>query len=55
MICGDFVFFKSLLFRSLPLEIGRCSYVIEKEKLPKGLVGCAFFFFFINTIIYHQI
>ena len=37
MICGYFVFFRSLLCRSLPLKIGRCTCVIVKEKLPKGL------------------
>ena len=39
MICGDFVFFRSLLCRPLPLDIGRCTYVIVKEKLPKGWMG----------------
>ena len=34
MIYGGFVFFKSLLCRPLPLDIGRCTCVIVKEKLP---------------------
>ena len=43
MICGYFVFSKSLLCRPWPLEIGRCTCVIVKEKLPKGLVGGALY------------
>ena len=43
MICGYFVFFRSLLCRPLPLEIGRCTYVIVKEKLPKGLARAALY------------
>ena len=43
MICGDFVFFRSLLCRPLPLEIGRCTCDIVKEKLPKGLAGGALY------------
>ena len=43
MICGYFVFFRSLLCRPLPLEIGRCTCVIVKEKFPKGLAGGALY------------
>ena len=42
VICGDFVFFRSLC-KPLPLEIGRCTCVIVKEKLPKELAGGALY------------
>ena len=49
MICGDFVFFRALLCRPLPLDIGRCTCVIVKEKLPKGLDGGALYSLYTNV------
>ena len=43
MICGYFLFFRFLLCRPLPLDIGRFTYVIVKKKLPKGLARGALY------------
>ena len=51
MICGDFVFIRSLLCRPLPLAIGRCTCVIVKEKLAKVLDGGALYSLYTN--VYH--
>ena len=49
MICEDFVFFRSLLCRPLPLDIDRCTCVIVKEKLPKVLDGGALYSLYTNV------
>lgn len=42
-------FFRSLLYRPLPLDIGRCTCVIVKEKSPEGLDGGALFSLYTNV------
>ena len=49
MICEDFVLFRSLLCRPLPLDIRRCTCVIVKEKLPKGFDGGALHSLYTNV------
>ena len=48
MFCVLF-FFRSLLCRPLPVDVGRCTCVIVKEKSPDGLRGGAFYSLYTNV------